>query len=84
MIIEYCSASLPFTPVFASLVAIVNTKLPQVGELVLTRNISQFRKLFKQNNKVGVYFLMISFISLTTYFHTGRLFVILQPPFLPI
>ena len=46
------AASLPFTPVFAALVAILNTKLPQVGELVLTRIISQFRKSFKRNNKV--------------------------------
>jgi hypothetical protein len=49
------AASLPFTPVFAALVAIINTKLPQVGELVLMRIISQFRKLFKRNNKVGVF-----------------------------
>jgi hypothetical protein len=61
------AASLPFTPVFASLVAIINMKLPQVGELVLTRNISQFRKSFKRNNKVGVYFLVMSFISFTIY-----------------
>ncbi len=46
------SASLPFTPVFAALVAIINTKLPQVGELVLTRLISQFRRAFKRNDKV--------------------------------
>jgi pre-mRNA-splicing factor CWC22 len=46
------AASLPFMPVFAALVAIINTKLPQVGELVLTRIISQFRKSFKRNNKV--------------------------------
>ncbi len=46
------SASLPFTPVFAGLVAIINTKLPQVGELVLTRLISQFRRAFKRNDKV--------------------------------
>ena len=39
------AASLPFT-VFAALVAIINTKLPQVGELVLTRIISQFMKPF--------------------------------------
>jgi pre-mRNA-splicing factor CWC22 len=50
------AASLPFTPVFAALVAIINTKLPQVGELVLTRVISQFRKSFKRNNKVSVFF----------------------------
>ncbi len=46
------AASLPFTPVFAALVAILNTKLPQVGDLVLTRLISQFRRAFKRNDKV--------------------------------
>lgn len=47
------SSSLPFTPVFAALVAIINTKLPKVGELVLTRLISQFRRAFKRNDKVS-------------------------------
>ena len=51
------AASLPFTPVFAALVAIINTKLPQVGELVLTRLISQFRRAFKRNDKVRNYIL---------------------------
>ncbi|KAG5721600.1 Pre-mRNA-splicing factor CWC22 [Termitomyces sp. T112] len=46
------AASLPFTPVFAALVAIINTKLPQVGELVLMRLISQFRRSFKRNDKI--------------------------------
>ncbi|KAG8858553.1 pre-mRNA-splicing factor cwc22 [Tulasnella sp. 330] len=46
------ASSLPFTPVFACMVAIINTKLPQVGELVLTRLISQFRRSFKRNDKV--------------------------------
>ncbi|KAG8898271.1 pre-mRNA-splicing factor cwc22, partial [Tulasnella sp. 403] len=46
------ASSLPFTPVFAAVVAIINTKLPQVGELVLTRLISQFRRSFKRNDKV--------------------------------
>lgn len=46
------SSSLPFTPVFAAVVAIINTKLPQVGELVLTRLVSQFRRSFKRNDKV--------------------------------
>lgn len=46
------AASLPFTPVFACLVAIINTKLPSVGELVLTRLVSQFRRSFKRNDKV--------------------------------
>ena len=46
------AASLPYTPVFAALVSIINTKLPQVGELVLHRLISQFHKSFKRNDKV--------------------------------
>lgn len=47
------ASSLPFTPIFAALVAIVNTKLPQVGELVLTRLIAQFRRAYKRNDKVS-------------------------------
>lgn len=46
------AASLPFTPVFAALVSVVNSKLPQVGELLLTRLVSQFRRSFKRNDKV--------------------------------
>ena len=45
------AASLPFTPIYAAMTAIVNTKLPQVGELLLTRLIVQFRKAFKRNDK---------------------------------
>jgi pre-mRNA-splicing factor CWC22 len=45
------AASLPFTPIYAAMVAIVNTKLPQVGELLLIRLIVQFRKAFKRNDK---------------------------------
>jgi pre-mRNA-splicing factor CWC22 len=49
------SASLPFTPVFAALVSVVNTKLPQVGELLITRLVSQFRRSFKRNDKVSLW-----------------------------
>lgn len=45
------AASLPFTPIYAAMAAIVNTKLPQVGELLLSRLIIQFRKAFKRNDK---------------------------------
>lgn len=45
------AASLPFTPIYAAMVAIVNTKLPQVGELLVTRLVVQFRKAFKRNDK---------------------------------
>jgi pre-mRNA-splicing factor CWC22 len=45
------AASLPFSPIFAATAAIVNTKLPQVGELLVKRLVSQFRKAFKRNDK---------------------------------
>lgn len=45
------AASLPFTPIYAAMAAIVNTKLPQVGELLLNRLLVQFRKAFKRNDK---------------------------------
>ncbi|KAJ4292316.1 pre-mRNA-splicing factor cwc22 [Collariella sp. IMI 366227] len=44
-------ASLPFTPIYATLAAICNTKLPQVGELLVKRLIMRFRKAFKRNDK---------------------------------
>ena len=45
------AASLPFTPIYAAMAAIVNTKLPPVGELLLKRLITQFKKGFKRNDK---------------------------------
>ncbi|KAH8595548.1 hypothetical protein B0O99DRAFT_622100 [Bisporella sp. PMI_857] len=45
------AASLPFTPIYAAMAAIVNTKLPKVGELLLTRLIIQFKKGYKRNDK---------------------------------
>lgn len=50
-ILKAQSLALPFTPVYASLVAIINTKLPIVGELLLTRVILQFKRAFRRNNK---------------------------------
>jgi pre-mRNA-splicing factor CWC22 len=45
------ATSLPFTPVFAAIIAVVNTKLPQVGDLLLRRLLIQFRKGFRRNDK---------------------------------
>lgn len=45
------AASLPFTPIYAAITSIINTKLPEVGKLLLTRLIVQFRKAFKRNDK---------------------------------
>lgn len=45
------SSSIPFIPIYACLVAIVNSKLPQVGELLLKRLVVQFKKAYKRNDK---------------------------------
>ncbi len=45
------AASVPFTPIYAAMAAIVNTKLPQVGELLVQRLVVQFKKAYKRNDK---------------------------------
>jgi pre-mRNA-splicing factor CWC22 len=45
------AASLPYTPIYASLTAIINTKIPSLGELLLNRLIIQFRKAYRRNDK---------------------------------
>lgn len=39
------------TPVFAALISVVNTKLPQIGELLLTRLILQFRRSYRRRDR---------------------------------
>jgi len=46
------AASPNFTGIYAALVAIINTKMPEVGELLVKRLIDQFKKSYKRNNKV--------------------------------
>ncbi|KAI8333434.1 MIF4G-domain-containing protein [Chlamydoabsidia padenii] len=47
------TASIPFTPIYASLVAVINTKLPSVGGLLVTRLVIQFRRSFRRNDKTA-------------------------------
>ncbi|EEF31876.1 cell cycle control protein cwf22, putative [Ricinus communis] len=44
-------ASPGFTPVFAALVAVVNTKFPEVGDLLLRRIVLQLKRAYKRNDK---------------------------------
>ena len=44
-------ASPTFTPVYAALVAVINTKLPEIGELLVKRLVLQFRRAYKRNDK---------------------------------
>lgn len=47
-------ASPGFTDVFAALVAVVNTKFPEVGDLLLRRIILQLQRAYKRNDKVCI------------------------------
>ena len=40
-----------FTPIYASLIAVLNSKIPEVGELILNRLLLQFRKNYIKNKK---------------------------------
>lgn len=51
-LIQAQAASPTFTNVYAALVAVVNSKFPNIGELLLKRLVLQFKRGFKQNNKV--------------------------------
>jgi len=45
-------ASPSFTHIYAALVSVVNTKMPEIGELLLKRVLNQFRRAYKRNDKV--------------------------------
>eukprot|EP01022_Parablepharisma_sp_SALTPOND_P003399 TRINITY_DN1135_c0_g1_i1.p1 TRINITY_DN1135_c0_g1~~TRINITY_DN1135_c0_g1_i1.p1 ORF type:complete len:843 (+),score=114.55 TRINITY_DN1135_c0_g1_i1:11264-13792(+) len=45
-------ASPNFTHVYAALIAVINTKLPDHGRLLIHRYIQQFQRSFKRNNKL--------------------------------
>ncbi|KAJ3653228.1 hypothetical protein Zmor_012490 [Zophobas morio] len=51
-IIQAQAASPTFTNVYSALVAVINSKFPNIGELLLKRLVLQFKRGFKQNNKV--------------------------------
>jgi pre-mRNA-splicing factor CWC22 len=61
-------ASPTFTHVYAALMAIVNTKLPEIGELLLKRLITQFKKAYRRNDKVRVCSSIVADILLIFFF----------------
>ena len=44
-------ASPTFSAVYAALLAVVNTKFPEIGELLLGRLVLQFKRSYKRNDK---------------------------------
>ncbi|KAL3787177.1 hypothetical protein HJC23_010187 [Cyclotella cryptica] len=53
-ILRASQASPQYTPVYAALAAVVNTKLPECGELLLTRCILAFRRGYKTRDRNAV------------------------------
>lgn len=45
-------ASPGFTHIYAALIAVVNTRIPESGELLLKRVVIAFRRAFRRRNKV--------------------------------
>ncbi|XP_034938902.1 pre-mRNA-splicing factor CWC22 homolog, partial [Chelonus insularis] len=50
-IIQAQAASPTFTPVYAALTAVINSKFPNIGELLLKRLVIQFKRGFRRNDK---------------------------------
>ncbi|CAF0826937.1 unnamed protein product [Adineta ricciae] len=50
-VIQAQIASPFYTHVYAALVSVINTKFPQIGELVVKRLISSFRRTYQRNDK---------------------------------
>ena len=51
-IIKAQMASPSFTHVYAALLAVINTKLPEIVNLVIRRVVLQFQKAYSRNNKI--------------------------------
>lgn len=65
-------ASPGFTDVFAALVAVVNTKFPEVGDLLLRRIVLQLKRAYKRNDKVCICLHSKSYFD--TFLADGKLF----------
>ncbi|CAF0829504.1 unnamed protein product [Rotaria sp. Silwood1] len=52
-IIQAQMASPFYTSVYAALVSVINTKFPQIGELIAKRLISSFRRTYQRNDKIN-------------------------------
>ncbi len=60
-IIKAQMASPNFTHVYASLIAVINTKLPEIANLIIRRVVLQFQRAYSRNNKVNIFFSLYHF-----------------------
>jgi pre-mRNA-splicing factor CWC22 len=56
------ASSILFTPVFASLVSVINSKLPIIGEIILKKLVLQFRRSYRRNDK-GLCLASVTFLA---------------------
>ena len=54
-IIKAQMASPNFTSVYAALISVINSKIPDIGSLTIRRYILSFRRAFKKNNKIQLF-----------------------------
>ncbi|KAI9290963.1 MIF4G-domain-containing protein [Neoconidiobolus thromboides FSU 785] len=59
------SFSIPFTPVYAAVVSVVNSRMPMVGELLIKRIIYQFRRAYNRNDRAPCLSLLTLLAHLT-------------------
>ena len=48
---QHANANGIYTPLYAALIAVLNTKLPLLGQLLITRLVIQFQNSFRRNDK---------------------------------
>lgn len=51
-IVKSQTASVSFTNVYAALVSVINTKLPDVARIIINRYVVMFQKAYKRNSKI--------------------------------
>ena len=45
-------SAVTFTPIYAAMIAVINTKLPEIANLVIRRVVMQFRMSYQRNDKM--------------------------------
>ncbi|QPG75980.1 hypothetical protein FOA43_003366 [Brettanomyces nanus] len=66
-----------YSSVYASLVSVINSKIPEIGKLLITRLVLQFKKDYKIDNKQACT-ADLSFISQLTNFQVSHEILVLQ------
>lgn len=77
-------ASANFSHVYAAVISVINTKMPEIGELLLKRLVAQFRRAYKRNDKVRIYMCTFARIRVARISKIFGLLHTSQPHLLPL